>query len=265
VTTYTASIDTTGPDSILHRTVLAGLPNSYRLVGGAAEVVVVSGSEPARAERAAASGARAVVLDEPGQLTLEELVAVESVARQNDCIVVPAPRYGPRLAAASALLEGADVDLLESSITSRDSFRSSFVEQLAMLRQVLGSVASVRVLHSSMSHYSLEAAMVDHPQSHVVLNGLVSADGVEEASLHAIGADQRLVVRIDAGPFARPADIMVFDVHGAHSPWPLHQHAHRITLARLHRLLTTDEGSLTYSLQDLRHDLRLADAVMALQ
>jgi hypothetical protein len=264
VTTCTASIDTTGPDSILHRTVLAGLPNRYRLVGGAAEVAVVSASDRARVERAAA-GARAVVLDQPGRLTLEELIAVESVAQQNGCIVVPAPRYGPRLAAASAMLEGADVDLLESSITSRDSFRSSFVEQLAMLRQVLGSVASVRVLHSSMSHYSLEAVMVDHPQSHVVLNGLVSADGVEEASLHAIGTDRRLVVRIDAGPFARPADIMLFDVHGAHSPWPLHQHAHRITLARLHQLLTSDEGSLTYSLQDLRHDLRLADAVMALQ
>jgi hypothetical protein len=241
--------------------VLAGLPNSYRLVGGAAEVAVVSGSEPARAERAAASGARAVVLDQPGRLTFEELVAVESVAQQNDCIVVPAPRYGPRLAAASGLLEGADVDLLECTITSRESLRASLVEQLAMVRQVLGSVASVRSLHSSMSHYSLEAAMLGYPRSHVILNGLVSADGVEEASLHAIGADRRLVVRIDAGPFARPADIMLFDVHGAHSPWPLHQHAHRITLARLHRLLTADEGSVTYSLDDLRHDLRLADAL----
>ena len=103
--------------------------------------------------------------------------------------------------------------------------------------------------------------MVDHPRSHVVLNGLASANGVEEASLHAICADRRLAVRIDAGPFARPADIMLFDARGARSPWPLHQHAHRVTLARLHRLLTTGEGSVTYSLEDLRHDLRLADAL----
>jgi hypothetical protein len=262
VTAFTVSIDTTGPDSILHRTVLAGLPNSYRLVGGAAEVAVVSSSDSARAERAAASGARAVVLDQPGRLTFEELAAVESVAGQNDCVVVPAPRYGPRLTAASGLLGRADVDLLDSTIRSRDTFRSSLVEQLAMVRQVLGSVASLRALHTSMSHYSLEAAMVDHPRSHVILNGLASVNGVEEVSLHAIGTDRRLVVRIDAGPFARPADIMLFDAHGARSQWPLHPHAHRITLALLHRLLTTGEGSVTYSLDDLRHDLRLADALL---
>jgi hypothetical protein len=184
-----------------------------------------------------------------------------SIAEQNDCSVVPAPRYGPRLAAIPDLLDGAGVDLLESTITSRDSFRTSLVEQLAMVRQVLGSVASVRLLHSSMSHYSLEVTMADHPRSHVVLNGLTSANDVEEASLHAIGANCRLVVRIDAGPFARPADIWLFDVHGTHSPWPRHQHAHRITLERLHRLLTTGEGSVTYPLEDLRHDVQLADAL----
>lgn len=263
MTTFTASIGTSGPDSILYRTVLAGLPNSYRLVGGAAEVVVVSSSDRARAERAAASGARAVILDQPGGLTFDELVAVASVAEQHDCIVVPAPRYGPRLTAASGLLAGADVDLLDSTIMSRDAFRSSLVEQLAIVRQALGPVTSLRVLHSSMSHYSLEAAMAEHPRSHVVLNGLASANGVEELCLHAVCPDRRLSVRIDAGPFARPADILLFDAHGTRSPWPLHQHAHRITLARLHQVLSTGEGSVTYPLDDLRHDLRLAEGLLA--
>jgi hypothetical protein len=198
------------------------------------------------------------VVDQPGLLALEGLAAIESVAERNDCIVVPAPRYGPRLA---GLLEEADVDLVESTIISSDSFRASLVEQLALLRQVLGSVASVRVLHSSMSHYAVEASMADHPRSHVVLNGSTSPHAVEDVSLHAIGADRHIAVRIDAGPFARPADIVVFDGRGGRSPWPLHQHAHRITLSRLHRLLTTGEGTLTYSLQDLRHDLQLADAL----
>jgi hypothetical protein len=265
VTSCTASIDTSGPNSVLHLTMLAGLPNSYRLVAGAAEVAFVSASDPARAERAAAGRARAVVVDEPGLLALEELAVIESVAEENDCVVVPAPRYGPRLAAATEPLDRADVDLLESTITSRSSFRSSLVEQLALVRQVFGAVASIRVLHSSASHYTLEASMADHPRSHVVLNGLASNDDVEEISLHAIGADRRLVVRIDAGPFARPADITLFDVHGGRSPWPLHQHAHRITLARLHRLLTTGEGSVTYSSEDLRHDLHLADVLTAMQ
>jgi hypothetical protein len=261
MTTLTASIDASGPGLVLYRTMLASLPNSYRLVEGRADVVLVSASDPATAKRAVAGGARAVVLDQPGRLSLEEVIALEAQADQHDCIVVPASRYSPRLAAAPDLLDGADVDLVESTITSCDAPRSSLVEQLALVRQVLASVATIRVLHSSVSHYVVEATIAAHPQSLVVLNGLASPNGLEEVSLRAIGVDRHLAVRIDAGPFARPADINLFNGAGRRSPWPLHQHSHRLTLALLHTLLTTGEGYVSYPVLHLRLDVALAAAL----
>jgi D-xylose transport system ATP-binding protein len=103
----------------------------------------------------------------------------------------------------------------------------------------------------------LQRMMFDH----VILNGFASPGDVEEVSLRAIGVDQHLSVRIDSGPVARPAEISVFDDRGGHSPWPLHQHGHRITLALLHRLLTTGEGYVTYPLEHLLEDAALADAL----
>ena len=90
---------------------------------------------------------------------------------------------------------------------------------------------------------------------------MASADDVEEVTLRAIGVDQHLSVRTDAGPLARPAEVSVLDGRGGQSPWPLHQHGHRITLALLHRLLTTGEGHITYPLEHLLQDAALADAL----
>ncbi len=261
MTIVTASIDASGPVSVLYRTLVASLPNSYRMVDGGADVALVAGTDLATVERAVTGGARAVVLDQPGGLSLDELIVVRDLAEQNDCIVVPAPRYAPRFTAAPDLVDAANIDLVESTITAPHASRSELVEQLALLRQVLSSIATVRVLHSSASHYVAEATMVDHPRSHVILNGLASPDDVEEVSLRAIGVDQHLSVRIDAGPLARPAEVSVFDGRGGHSPWPLHQHGHRITLALLHRLLTTGKGYVTYPLEHLLEDAALADAL----
>jgi hypothetical protein len=261
MTACTISIDSTGPDATLYRTVLASLRNSYRLVDADAEVVLVSATDPAKAKRACGGETRAIVIDQPGRLSSHDLAAIADAAEQHGCTVVPAMRYGPRASAAADLLGTAQVDLLDSTINSGDTLRSSLVEQLALLRAVLAPVESVRVLHASVSHYVLEATIADHPQSHVLLNGVASTRGVDEMSLQAIGPERHVSVRIDAGPLARPAQIRRYDGSGGHSPWPLHQHAHRITLARLHRQLTTGEGGRSYSLQDLDHDVRLASVL----
>jgi hypothetical protein len=261
MTACTISIDATGTDVTLHRTVLASLPNSYRIVDTDAEVVLVSATDPARIQQFCSGATRAVVIDRPGRLSSHDLAAIVAAADRHDYVVVPAVLYGPRVDAAADLLDTAHVDLLECTIISRDTLRSSLVEQLALLRSVLGSVASVSVLHASVSHYVLQATPADHPKSHVLLNGLSLPNAVDEAHLQAVGPERRLDIWIDAGPLARPAEIQCYHRDGGNSPWPLHQHAHRLTLARLHRLLTTGEGDLSYSLNDLGHDLQLAAAL----
>jgi hypothetical protein len=261
MTACTISIDATGAAVALYRTVLASLPNSYRIVDADAEVVLVSATDPENIEQLCSGEARAVVVDRPGRLSSHQLAVIAAAADRHDCIVVPAVLYGPRADAAADLLDTADVDLLESTIISPDTLRSSLVEQLALLRIVLGSVTSIRILHASVSRYVLEATMADHPKSHVLLNGLSLPNAVDEVTVQAIGPERHLDIRIDAGPLARPAEIHCYHREGGSSPWPLHQHAHRVTLAQLHRLLTTGEGELSYSLNDLRHDLQLAAAL----
>ncbi|MEY2416019.1 MAG: hypothetical protein QOH53_1353 [Ilumatobacteraceae bacterium] len=261
MTACTISIDSTDAAVTLYRTVLASLPNSYRIVDADAEVVLLSATGSARIEQVCAGGTRALVIDRPGRLSSHHLVAIAAAADRLDCIVVPAVLYAPRADAAAELLGSAHVDLLESTIISPATLRTSLVEQLALLRTVLGPVAAVRVAHASVSHYVLEAALADHPQCHVLLNGVSLPNAVDEATLQAIGPERRVAIRIDAGPLARPAEIHCYHRAGGTSPWPLHQHAHRLTLARLHRLLTTAEGDLGYSLNDLRHDVQLAEAL----
>jgi hypothetical protein len=151
MTTYTISIDSTDAAVTLYRTVLASLPNSYRIVDADAEVVLLSATDPARIQQVCSGETRAVVIDRPGRLSSDELAAI-AAADRHDCIVVPAVLYGPRADAAADLLDTAHVDLLESNIIAPERLRSSLVEQLALLRTVLGSVSSVRVLHASVSH-----------------------------------------------------------------------------------------------------------------
>ena len=261
MTVCTISIDVTDAAVTLYRTVLASLPNSYRIVDAGAEVALVSATDSARIRQLCAGEARAVVIDRPGQLSNTDLPAIAAAADRHDCTVVPAMLYGPRADAAADLLGTAQVDLLESTIISTETLRSSLVEQLAVLRTVLGSVASVRNLHASVSHYVLEATMADRPMSHVLLNGLSLPNAIDEVTLQAIGPKRHVKMRIDAGPLARPAEIYCYHRDGGTSPWPLHQHAHRLTLSRLHRLLTTGESDLSYSLTDLQHDLQLAAAL----
>ena len=257
-TTYTVSVDANDPDADLHRMVLAGLPNSYRMVEGDAEVVLISTPDPDDLDRACSASTRAIVIDRAGQLTPDALAAVGEIAGRLGCIVMPAPRYAPRLDEVGDLLGDSSVDILESTITTGGSFRASLVEQLALLRVLLGEAASLRVLHASATHYAVEATMAEHPQATVLLNGVASSTGTEEATLHALARDKRLVMRIDAGPIGRPAEISCHDSNGERRPWPVHQHAHRITLMRLHRLLSSGDGNMTYSVDHLRHDVHIA-------
>ncbi|MEY2523043.1 MAG: hypothetical protein QOJ66_1608, partial [Ilumatobacteraceae bacterium] len=65
MTACTISIDATDAAGTLYRTVLASLPNSYRIVDADAEVVLVSVTDPAGIEQVCSGETRAVVIDRP--------------------------------------------------------------------------------------------------------------------------------------------------------------------------------------------------------
>ncbi|HEY0519006.1 MAG TPA: hypothetical protein VGC84_05890, partial [Ilumatobacteraceae bacterium] len=262
MTTYTVSIDEPGVDAVVHRMVLASLPNSYRLVDGAADVAVVSAHDPEAVARAIALAPKAVVVDRPGRLSEVEVVAMQDLARRHDCLLVPSPRYAPRTGAVHELIDADEIGLTESTITSSEPHRSSFAEQLAVVRNVLGAVSSARMLDRSPSHFIVQVSIAER-RSHILLNGFVTVNAIEQVSLRAVGVERRLSIEIDGGPLARPARIRVHDAAGDHGPWPRYEHALRLTLAKVHDALTNSRGAagLRYTWTDLQHDVGLADLV----
>ena len=72
MTQLTARIDASGAEARMFRTVLASLPNSYRLTDGTADVVLTSGTEAETVAAACSNETRAVVVDLPGHLTPED-------------------------------------------------------------------------------------------------------------------------------------------------------------------------------------------------
>ena len=89
-------------------------------------MALVAGTDFATVERAITGGARAAVLDQPGGLSLEEVMVVGDLADQHDCIVVPAPRYAPRLTAAPDLVDAANIDLVRAPSSRRKRLARSW-------------------------------------------------------------------------------------------------------------------------------------------
>ena len=113
MTTCTVSIDPDGPNRVLHRTSWPACPTaigSWTERGGRRR----TDNDPVRLERLCADGARAVVLDRPGRLSSNDLAAVAAAAERHDCLLVPAPLYGPSFAATTFV--DVTVELLESTI-----------------------------------------------------------------------------------------------------------------------------------------------------
>ncbi len=204
MTRLTARIDAVGADAALLRTVLASIPNRYQPADGPPDVVVMCCDDESRIADACGEAVRAVVLDRPGRLSAQTLTAIAEIAAQHGCVLAPAARFAPALAAAPELLDCAGVDLFECSISTHGGFSSSLVEQLALVRALLGDVASIQQLHRTTTHYVIDATIADHPGTHVLLNGLTSPLGAEEATIHAVGPQVHLALLINGGPSARP-------------------------------------------------------------
>jgi hypothetical protein len=260
VTRLTARVDADGADAALLRTVLASIPNHYQLTDGPPDVVVMSSDDESQIADACRDAVKAVVLDRPGRLPPHTLKAIAETAGQHGCLLAPAARFAPTLPAAPELFDCSSVDLLECTISSHGGLSSSLVEQLALVRALLGEVKSIHLLQRTTTHYVVDATIADHPRTHALLNGLTSPLSAEEATIRAVGPQAHLALRLNGG-CARPAEITRYDGVGARSPWPSHQHAHRATLTRLHTVLTTGVGELPYPFEALSHDARLAGAV----
>ena len=235
MTRLTARIDADGADAALLRTVFASIPNHYQLTDGPPDVVVMCSDDESQIADACREAVKAVVLDRPGRLSAKTLKAIAEIAGQHGCLLAPAARFAPALPAAPELLDCAGVDLFECTISSHGGFSSSLVEQLALVRALLGDVKSIQLLHRTTTHYVIDATIADHPGTHVLLNGLTSPLGAEEATIHAVGPQAHLALRLNGGS-ARPARSPATTVsehgrHGRHTNTPTEPRSHDCTLS----------------------------------
>ena len=267
----------------LHRTILASLPARFRLAaeanGQVADVVLVSGDRPSwqqRAMEAVASRTSAIVLSGFGAMTAEAVTQVATTAAGAgiitavDTAYASARTWSDAVPALASSLPGSAV--LDSIITAplpatgvpvATALRTLLVEQLAVLRPLLGEPGTLDVVHAGAREYVLAG-----PQQElaVTLSGAVCGGG-NQLDLALVGAQRRWHARFAVDTLAAPVAISVWDADGERT-WPLaYESGHRTAWLRLHGAVgqgaRPHPEAAIYTASQLAADLATAQAALS--
>ena len=236
--------------------VLASLPLSYTPVpdGGAGGVTVVDGAGrwPAEVVQALEGGADGVIVVQPGP---EDVAGLRDRAASRGVVVVDSTwASNPVVAAAGQAVRAAagPHSRVECRIVVRvgADLSRSLLDQISLLRALVGPVSDLEILHQSEHGYAGEAraggARVDF--SMVCTNATP-----EHAKVRLLTSDGSIEVEIPNGETARPANLTVTGPSGALMAPTLYESGHRATWRRLHRLITGGESA--DDLVDLEADI----------
>ncbi len=223
-------------------TVLASLPLSYAPGEGAeGSVAIVSGSAdwPTTAIGALDAGAVAVIVVQPEPADVETL-------RDRAALVALDTRWAtnPVVAAAStafttALPHGSHIEC-QVNLPVGSPIETAMLDQLALLRVLVGPVTDLRVLTRSSKGYAAEGRAAGHP----VDFSLVCTDAdLESASVRLLTADGSVELTIPSGLTAQPARLTVTGPDGAHLTPTLYESGHRATWRRVRHLLSAQSGA----------------------
>jgi hypothetical protein len=224
--------------------VLASLPLSYAPAAdaGAGGVTVVDGSGrwPAATVQALQAGAVGVIVVQPGPAGLDELRAF--AANPGVVVIDSTWASNPVVAAAGQALDAAigQHSRVECRIVVRagTDLDRALLDQLSLLRALVGPVVDLEILHRSEHGYVGEArangAAVD-------LSVVCTSASPESATVRLLTSDGSIEVDIPSGETARPAHLTITNPSGAQITPTLYESGHRATWRRLHRLITSGE------------------------
>jgi hypothetical protein len=242
------------------RTTLATLPLSFPDPAG---VVFVDGdpSWPAELGRAMQSGANGIVLVHPTPVDFAELLTAEPSA----IVVVDSPwASNPMTAVAAQAFRAAAVNgsRVECRVIMRpgSDFATALLDQLTLIRALLGPVPKVQVRHLSGSACHTEgltdtSVAVDFS---IVCTSAVPAS----AMVRLLTADGSVELLIPSGDSAQPARLTTIGPDGAVLAPTHYETGHRASLRRLHELQAARSADGLADLRRLHADVVTTTAAL---
>ena len=261
----TVALDVTDSAVVaLHRAVLASLPQRFlvtgKRVGECADIVVVSAQESFwldRVGRAVDAGTKGILLATP---TAADPVQVRTLATEGLLIAVDI-RFAPdpcwAVAVSDIAVDARCASLIDCVMTVEDATESSLfaglVEQVALVRSLLGSFDHLGCIHRTARQH----ALVGHSGGAAVnLTAVASQTLGSTLRLDVVSVARHWQAHFDDTALARPTEIILYDGNGALSRPLLYASGRRSTWMQLHAAIT-QQASIPYSLEDLATDLEI--------
>jgi hypothetical protein len=245
------------------RVVLASVPGRFVVTGtGPADVTVVSGRDPRWPDtvaRAVDAGARGVLVAAPGLAAPDEVRDLARAVAGRAVVAVDTAYATDRTwtsAAADVATDAATAAIVDSVVTVPDGDVAvdAFLDQLAVVRPLLGRVGDLRLVHRTDRAYVVTAPRI-------TLAGVTSAAGRAGLALDVVSVARRWQIRWDGTDLAGPTGVTVHDATGTRTRPLVYESGRRVTWHRLHRAITGD-GTVAYPLDVLADDLRVARDLM---
>ena len=243
---------------------MASLPRRFLItgkrVGECADIVVVSGREPSWVDRvrlAADEGAKGILLAAPTAADPAQVRAlpIGSFFVAVDIRFVPDPSWAA--AVSEIAVDARSASLIDSVVTVEDATESSLfaglVEQMALVRSLLGSFDHLGCIHRTARQHGL----VGHSGGAAVsLTAVASQTPGSTLRMDVVSAARRWLAHFDDMALARPTEIILYDGNGALARPLLYASGRRSTWMQLHAAIT-EQASIPYSLEDLATDLEI--------
>jgi hypothetical protein len=246
--------------------VLATLPDRFRPADtpGSADVIVVAGQHatwPDTVREAVAAGAPAVVLTAPAVVDPEVVRSLAGFVRGRALVAVDRAFAADRTwlgARAELTADAATATLVDSVLTVPEDggsvLTAGLLEQLSVVRPLLGALPAPRLLHRGPGHYAVLARAAG---PRVTLAGVRSAAGAATLTVDVVGLQRRWGVRFDDTAPGAPTAVAVHDGNGSSVRHPRYETGRRAGWEMLHTAILGG-GEVAYSLDDLAADLDLA-------
>jgi hypothetical protein len=255
----------------IHRTILASLPDRWRITRGEADAAVVFGGRPdwpSRAETALAAGARGLLVTCPTWTDPTRVTALAVTGESVGARIAVETSYLADVAwkAVVPLLRAhaAEAVLIDSvriaspgavAMESGQGLVAQCVEQLAVLTTVVGSLPAVAFMQSSRGHYALRAESSDRIVNAVGVHG--GRPGADRLNLEVIGVARSWRISFDSSAIARPTIVEMTDSSGVRALPANYEGGRRCAWLELYDAII-DAAPISYDLRLLGECLRLA-------